>query len=101
MTNALIRGAIGAGASVLVLGCFAPAAEQIRRSVKPMGNGRYIVFYFGRPLERQYGTDRTIAVPKYMEAEGITPPECVHGVTILNSMDTEGGGGQSIVRCKE
>lgn len=74
--------------------------SQIHRTVQLTKQGVYIVDYRWREVAEQFGKDRATAVPKYLEAKGLTPPECVHGVTVIRGGEVESGGGWAEFRCK-
>ena len=94
--------------------------EQIHRTVRSQGMGRYVVTYKWRYVIDNYGPDMAmllkgvddkdkkdvwkratvVAVPKYLEAKGIVPSECTQGVTIIRSGEVEGGGSWAEFLCQ-
>lgn len=75
--------------------------SQIHRTVQLIKPGVFIVDYRWREVAEQFGKDRAMAVPKYLEARGLTPPECVRGVIVIRGGEVEGGGGWAEFRCKK
>lgn len=120
----IVLGLLGA----LVSGCGphtdVSAPDGIPRNVQkhPNREGLYLVYYRWRQVIDEFGPgysavqsrvrdasdgnkleiwDQTmrLAVPKYMEAKGLVPKECAHGVEIVSSGPDEAGGGVSAFRC--
>ena len=75
--------------------------SQIHRTVQSLGNGLYVVDYRWREVAQNFGKDRAVAIPKYLEAKGIVPAECSSGITVIRGGEVENGGGWAEFRCKE
>jgi len=99
--------------------------SQIHRTVQSRGGEIYIVFYqyfdvldqYGPGVERVRGDVQKelttnakqevwtkaehIAVPKYLEAKGLTPVECRNGIIVIRGGSSVEGDGWAEFRCKE
>jgi hypothetical protein len=75
--------------------------SQIHRTVKPLAQGVYIVDYNRRKLKEQFGEDIQVAVPAYLKANKILPPECGRDVYIIRHGAVQGGGGWAEFKCEK
>jgi hypothetical protein len=71
---------------------FGPGVEAVRQNVREAGSIEDKLAVWDDALE--------IAVPKYLEANRLVPPECVNGVHVISSLGDEDGGGTTAFRCK-
>ncbi len=75
--------------------------ERLRETVKPMRDGEFIV-YFPVPAVDRLDSHPSVAVRKYLEANGLIPTTCTKGVTILGRDVAQGGyHGAATFRCAE
>jgi len=75
-----------------VLDEYGSGVERIRESVQDAKGTKDKLAVWDKAV--------SVAVPKYLEAKGLVPDECVQGVVITRSGATEGGGGWAEFRCK-
>ena len=71
---------------------YGPGVEEVRSVVRKAGN-----------LEEKnaiWDREYKAAVPKYLEAKKMIPPECTQGIEVTRVGTTEGGGGWAEFRCK-
>jgi len=105
MNKCVIRKVLTIVAGILLCGCgpsfdiYSP--DQIHRTVRVLGPGHYVVSYKWRYVEENFGKDRATAIPAYLKAKGIVPPDCSRGITVIRGGETEGGGGWTEFRCNQ
>jgi hypothetical protein len=104
MTAKRFRRLLLALVTILPAGCggafdiYSP--DQIHRTVRPRAPGLYVVYYEWPFVRENYGKDRAMAVPAYLKAKGLIPPECTQGVAVIRGNDGEGGKAWAEFRCK-
>lgn len=74
--------------------------NQITYNIKSLGSGVYIIDYKWTRMKEAYAKSRSSAVRKYLRENDLIPSECVHGVSVVRSGETEGGWGWSEFQCK-
>lgn len=100
-----LAGFIAAGTVLPLIGCgsgfdiYSPG--QIHRTVQLIRPGVYIVDYKWREVSEQFGKDKEVAIPKYLEEKGLIPPECGGEVTVIRGGGVENGGGWAEFRCNK
>lgn len=68
-------------------------------SVRYSGNGIYLVVFPVDATGEKFGKDTISKIPAYMRSKNLVPPECIHGITVIDVM---GGGSPEAtaqVRC--
>lgn len=86
-------------AILLINGCSARSQQNdLRGPVKRLENGEFL-FTFKRHAVFQSNVDNSVAVKNYLETNKPLIPECVRGVSVLRTGDTQDGNGWATFRC--
>jgi len=70
---------------------YGPGTEDVRARIKA---ANYI------NAEKIWDEAFEEAIPRYLEANNMTPSQCKSGVVVVHSGETEGGNGWARVRCR-
>jgi hypothetical protein len=75
----------------LLLDDYGPGTEAVRRRVQVSAQAS---------AKQVWDEAFSEAVPRFLEARKMTPPQCPSGVIVIHVEESEGGSGWARVRCK-